>query len=179
MIGHLGWETLAARRNNIKLQNDVSYISCTCRGRLVEVADHVHNTDTWVPPGELCYIPLISPHQIMPINFLFLPNTIPIWNNCPLEAVSVPNLPTFRRCLTKFQEDGVVLNPLHCTSLHFIVTPFFFGLHFTTLFSTSASHYTSVYSAHHTLSEECSLFTIRRREVELVHFHYFALRFLN
>ena len=65
----------------------------------------------------------------------FLPNTIPRWNNLPLEVVSDTNLPTFRRCLINCRQRGFWPTALHyCISF---VTPVFFGLQIITLFSIS------------------------------------------
>ena len=69
MVGHLGWESLAIRRNYIRL-----HMMYRITHTSAKVADTIHQTNTWFHPWR--YIPLSPSND--PYKFSFLPSTIPV-----------------------------------------------------------------------------------------------------
>ena len=93
MIGHLGWESPASRRNDMRLQMMYSISRTPARDAWQRRLQNMSTRQTrGFHPWR--YIPLSPSNNAY--KFSFLLNTIPLWNN-----YLTLNLPTFCRCLNK------------------------------------------------------------------------------
>ena len=92
MVSHLGWESLAVRRSNMRLHTMYRIVHTTMRDPwhrwLTLSTRQTRGFHLWR------YIPLSPSND--PYKFSFSPCTIPVWNSLPLHVVSSPTLDSFR-----------------------------------------------------------------------------------
>ena len=92
MVSHLGWESLAVRRSNMRLHTMYRIVHTTMGDPwhrwLTLSTRQTRGFHPWR------YIPLSPSND--PYKFSFLPCTIPVWNSLPLHVVSSPTLDSFR-----------------------------------------------------------------------------------
>ena len=92
MVGHLGWESLAIRRNYRSLHMMYRTTHMSAGGAwqrwLMPSTSQTRGLHPWM------YISL-SPSDD-PYKFSFLPSTIPVWNNLPPHVISSSTLDSFR-----------------------------------------------------------------------------------
>ena len=95
MVGHLGWESLAIRRNYRSLHMMYRTTHMSAGGAwqrwLMPSTSQTRGFHPWM------YIPLSPSND--PYKFSFLPSTIPVWNNLPPHVIS-STMDSFRRQLT-------------------------------------------------------------------------------
>ena len=89
---HLGWESLAVRRSNMRLHTMYRIVHTTMGDPwhrwLTLSTRQTRGFHPWR------YIPLSPSND--PYKFSFLPCTIPVWNSLPLHVVSSPTLDSIR-----------------------------------------------------------------------------------
>ena len=92
MVSHLGWESLAVRRSNMRLHTMYRIVHTTMGDPwhrwLTLSTRQTRGFHPWM------YIPLSPSND--PYKFSFLPCTIPVWNSLPLHVVSSLTLDSFR-----------------------------------------------------------------------------------
>ena len=139
MVGHLGWESLAIRRNYMRL-HDVQDYTCTFAGDtwqrwLMPSTRQTRGFHLWR------YIPLIPSDD--PYKFSFLPSTIPVRNNLPPHVVSSPTRSGLnsRTCKPLVSNRPTSSKPQGFLTSPFIFTaPFFFVYNLLFYFRGYISH---------------------------------------
>ena len=92
MVSHLGWESLAVRRSDMRLHTVYRIVHTTMgdpwQRWLTLSTRQTRGFHPWR------YIPLSQSND--PYKFSFVPCTIPVWNSLPLHVVFSPTLDSFR-----------------------------------------------------------------------------------
>ena len=112
MVSHLGWESLAVCRSNMRLHTMYRIVHTTMGDPwhmwLTLSTRQTRGFHLWR------YIPLSLSNN--PYKFSFLPCTIPVWNSLPLHVVSSQTLDSSRLRLNTMETAGFFNSPLF--SLH-------------------------------------------------------------